>query len=216
MIFDIETVVDPAMHTGPDFAPVACWRVVAIGCMTADRFGVVQGETERDIVAAFWSYVARERPRLISWNGRGFDLPVLTMRALHYGIALPPGWFSAARSRYRDDVHLDVMDWLAEFGAARPTKLDHAAKLVGFPGKRGTDGADVSAMSRAEVERYVLCDVAQTAGVSLRAQLLRGSLTRAQYLDAARVLVRRIEEHAATKAVAEHMDRNVFFLGEAA
>jgi predicted PolB exonuclease-like 3'-5' exonuclease len=216
LVFDIETVKDPAVpYEGTEFAPPACWTVVTIGCMEiegGEHFGCVQGASEAGRIAKFFAYIDRTKPQLVSWNGRGFDVPVLTMRALKHGITLPTGWFGPARARYRDDVHWDLMDFLADHGAGRPTKLDHAARLVGMPGKLGVSGSDVAGLSQAETDAYCMTDVAQTAALALRCMLLRGTLTREQYRDAAGRLVARIEANPATKVVAEHMDRNVFLL----
>jgi predicted PolB exonuclease-like 3'-5' exonuclease len=70
------------------------------------------------------------------------------------------------------------------------------AKLCGMPGKVGIDGKDVGPMEHAgrlnEVRSYCLCDVAQTAAVFLRVQLLRGELERDAYLAAMRGLLAQI------------------------
>jgi 3'-5' exonuclease len=85
------------------------------------------------------------------------------------------------------------MDYVADFGAAKSSRLDVIAKLCGMPGKVGIDGKDVGPMVHAgrlqEVRNYCLCDVAQTAGVFLRVQLVRGELEREAYLSAMRGLI---------------------------
>ena len=61
-----------------------------------------------------------------------------------------PWWFSDRNTRYRysTDGHFDLMDFLADFGAAKNARLDVYAKLVGFPGKVGVDGSQVAADGR--------------------------------------------------------------------
>jgi 3'-5' exonuclease len=72
------------------------------------------------------------------------------------------------------------MDLLADHGAARSFSLDVAAKLIGLPGKLDAKGADVQGMVDAgrveQVRAYCMQDVAQTAALFLRVQLLRGVL----------------------------------------
>jgi predicted PolB exonuclease-like 3'-5' exonuclease len=85
------------------------------------------------------------------------------------------------------------MDYVADFGAARPSRLDVIAKLCGMPGKMGVEGKDVGPLVHAGrmalVRNYCLCDVAQTAAIFLRVQLLRGELDRDAYVAAARRLI---------------------------
>ena len=108
-------------------------------------------------------------------------MPVITSRALKHGVPMP-WWFSDRNTRYRysTEGHFDLMDFLADFGAAKNARLDVYAKLVGFPGKVGVDGSQVLPMVHAgrldEVNAYCLCDVAQTAAIFLRVELLRGSI----------------------------------------
>jgi hypothetical protein len=121
-------------------------------------------------------------------------MPVIATRCLRYGIPLKHYYRSRdMRYRFSADGHLDLMDYVADFGAARPSRLDVVAKLCGMPGKVGVDGKDVGPMVHAgriaEVRNYCLCDVAQTAAVFLRVQLLRGELDREAYVAAVQRLL---------------------------
>lgn len=210
LVLDIETV---ALEQTDTFAPASLWRIVTIGILDRDRFGVIEGETEEQKVAALVAYLERTKPDLVTFNGRGFDVPVIVARALRYGIPMP-WWYGdrSTRYRYSEHGHWDLADWLSDYGAGRFGSLHHAARLVGMPGKVGVSGGDVASLSQAEVDAYCMTDVAQTAALALRCMLLRGTLAREQYRDAAARLVARIEANPATKVVAEHMDRNVFLL----
>jgi hypothetical protein len=110
------------------------------------------------------------------------------------------------------------MDYVADFGAAKPSKLDIVAKLCGLPGKVGVDGKDVGPLVHAgrlsEVRDYCLCDVAQTAGVFLRVQLLRGELEREAYLQAMGGLVELIQEDARVAPVAAGLNVDRLLLKE--
>jgi predicted PolB exonuclease-like 3'-5' exonuclease len=109
---------------------------------------------------------------LVTWNGRTFDLPVLATRALLHGV--PWGWYYEDRNiryRYCSDGHDDLMDFMSDFGAARPMKLGDAARLVGLPGKTDMDGSKVEGIvnegknpaNEEKIAWYCLQDAVQTA-----------------------------------------------------
>ena len=134
---------------------------------------------------------------LVTWNGRGFDLPVLSMRSLKLGV--PFGWYYSDRDmryRYSENGHLDLMDFLGDYGAARFMKLDDVAHLVGLPGKiaGGITGASVhdiykssltypelAIQKMAAVGRYCLQDAIQTALIFLRTRFHMGRIDRGEY-----------------------------------
>jgi predicted PolB exonuclease-like 3'-5' exonuclease len=105
---------------------------------------------------------------------------------------------------------------VADFGAAKPSKLDIVAKLCGMPGKVGIEGKDVGPLVHAgriqEVRNYCLCDVAQTAGVFLRVQLVRGEIDREQYVAAMRGLIALIKSDPRLQPVAEALDERRLLL----
>ena len=193
LVLDIETVLDPelpiAESSEAERLPAPPHhRIVVIGVLlmgadyTVRRLGVVgDGKEEPGILNDFAQFVEERRPCLVTYNGRGFDMPVIANRCFRHGITLH--YYYAARDvryRFSPDGHLDLMDYLADFGAAKPSRLDVVAKLCGMPGKVGVAGKDVGPMVHAgrlsEVRDYCLCDVVQTAAVFLRVQLLRGEL----------------------------------------
>jgi predicted PolB exonuclease-like 3'-5' exonuclease len=144
-------------------------------------------------------------------------MPVITSRALRHGVPMP-WWFSDRNTRYRysTEGHFDLMDFLNDFGAAKSARLDVYAKLVGFPGKVGVDGSQVAPLVHAgkldEVNAYCLCDVAQTAAVFLRVELLRGSIDRVRYKELAGGLLTFIDGEPRLGPVAEKIDRGRFVL----
>lgn len=226
LILDIETIPDPELPRADDSDKVPSPpfnQIVTLGCLLLEdyvpkKLGVVgEGKSEAAILNDFAGWLDRSRPCVVTWNGRGFDMPVITSRALKHGVAMP-WWFRDRNTRYRFSVegHFDLMDFLSDFGAARASRLDAYAKLVGFPGKVGVDGSQVLPMVHAgrlrEVNDYCLCDVAQTAAIFLRVELLRGALTRAQYTDCAQSLLAFIEGDPRLKPVADLIDRPRFCL----
>lgn len=206
LVLDIETVLDAelpiAESSEAERLPAPPHhQVVVIGVLWLDadyrirRLGVVgEQKDERGMLEDFSRFLEERKPDLVTYNGRGFDLPVIAARCLRHGVPLRHYYRSRdVRYRFSPEGHLDVMDYVADFGAAKPSKLDIVAKLCGMPGKVGVDGKDVGPLVHAgrlkEVRDYCLCDVVQTAAVFLRVQLIRGELAREAYLEAMQHLI---------------------------
>ncbi len=186
--------------TGNDFLPAHVQQVVAISCALRSNDGVKVWslgsalDPEREIVQRFFDGVEKYTPQLVSWNGSGFDLPVLHYRALIHGIAGCGYWetgendkefkFNNYLARYHSR-HLDLMDVLASYNNRAWAPLDDIAQLCGLPGKLGMDGSQVgAAFRRGEVEAirsYCEADVANTYLLYQRFQLIRGTLTPEAY-----------------------------------
>lgn len=231
LVLDIETVLDPelpiAESSEAERLPAPPHHeVVAIGVLWLDsdyavrRIGIVgEGKSEAEALGDFTRFVEERRPDMVTFNGRGFDLPVIAARCLRHGLSFKH-YYRARDVRYRFSAegHLDVMDYLADFGAAKPAKLDIVAKLCGMPGKVGIDGKDVGPMVHAgrieEVRNYCLCDVVQTTGVFLRIQLLRGELTQETYLQAMRNVIEAAEADVRVKPVTAAWNRARLLLEE--
>lgn len=232
LIFDIETIVDPELPIldGPDaqkLPPPPHHRVVAIGALLLGsdlgpkRLGIIGRESDDEavILREFSELLDRHQPTLVTYNGRGFDLPVLAMRCFRHGVPFR-GYYKSRDMRYRfsEAGHFDLMDYLSDYGATRPAKLDVMAKLCGMPGKVGVDGKDVGPLYHkghiAEIRNYCLCDVIQTTGVFLRVQLLRGEINEEAYLSAMRALIDLCRTDERVSAVAEKMDVERLLLGQ--
>ena len=183
---------------GHDFLPLHQHRVVAISCALRadDGFHVWSlgepNEPEGQLVQRFFDGIEKFTPQLVSWNGGGFDLPVLHYRALLHGVRAARYWewgdedrefrYNNYLSRYHSR-HLDLMDLLGLYQSRVP--LDELAQMLGLPGKIGLHGAAVwEAFCAGEIEairRYCEADVANTYLVFLRFQLMRGVLDAAAY-----------------------------------
>jgi predicted PolB exonuclease-like 3'-5' exonuclease len=226
LILDIETIPDPELPRLDDsdrIPPPPFNQIVTLGCMLLEdhqprRLGVVgEGKSEGDMLADFAQWLDAKKPTVVTWNGRSFDMPVITSRALRHGISMP-WWFTDRNTRYRysTDGHFDVMDFLADFGAAKNARLDIYAKLVGFPGKMGVDGSQVLPLVHAgkidEVNTYCLCDVAQTAAIFLRVELLRGTFDRDRYKELGKAMMAFIDEQPRLAPLASSVDRRRFLL----
>jgi 3'-5' exonuclease len=187
-------------ESGSDFLPFEQHRVVAIACVLRSRdqlkvwsLGDLHS-SEAELITRFFEGVDRYSPDLVSWNGSGFDLPVLHYRALKAGVSAPRYWEMGdedASFRYNNYFsryhwrHLDLMDVLSSFqGRARASLADMAA-LLGLPGKLGFSSAQVwDAVldgRLAAVRDYCETDVLNTYLILLRFELFRARLERSAY-----------------------------------
>jgi len=181
--------------TGSDFLPLHQQRVVAISVAlrTADSFRVwTLGDRDADeaeIIRRFFDGIERYSPELVSWNGSGFDLPVLHYRALRHGIQAPRYWEMGESDRefkfnnYLNRFHwrhIDLMDVLAGFQMRGRASLDQMAVMLGFPGKLGMSGDKVWQCwldgGIDEIRDYCETDVLNTFLVYLRFEFMRGNL----------------------------------------
>ena len=222
LVLDIETILDPELPIvsgDPERLPSPPHhKVVVIGgllfnaaheVMRINVFGEL--EDEAGILEDFTRTMEERQPTLVTFNGRGFDMPVIATRCFRHGIPFRHYYRSReVRCRFSPEGHLDLMDYVADFGASKPSKLDILAKLCGMPGKVGIDGKDVGPMVHTgriqDVRNYCLCDVVQTAGVFLRVQLVRGEIDRERYLQSMRGLIALIKADARLRPVAEALD----------
>jgi len=196
---------------GNDFLPHYLQRIVTISCVFRDAtqfrvFSLSEPEAdEAQIIQRFFDGIERFTPQIISWNGGGFDLPVLHYRGLLHGVTAPRYWemgegdvrdardfkWNNYISRYHSR-HLDLMDLLALYQPRANAPLDELAKLMGFPGKLGMDGSAVwGAYQNGQIEDirdYCETDVVNTYLVFLRFQMMRGVLTSEEYDEELKVV----------------------------
>ena len=189
---------------GSDFLPLHLQRVVVISCALRSDEGfrvwslAEPKSGEGEIIQRFFDGVEKFTPQIVSWNGGGFDLPVLHYRGLIHRVTAPRYW-DMGEGDYRDSKdfkwnnyisryhsrHLDLMDLLAMYQPRGSAPLDQLARLMGLPGKLGMDGSAVwsawLAGRIAEIRDYCETDVVNTWLVFLRFQLMRGLLTAAEH-----------------------------------
>ena len=183
-----------ASYTNSDFLPVTFQIPIAVcvlrigsdytlqnlSCLDAPQF------RPRKIVDHFWigmnSYRSkyRDRIKLVTYNGRGFDLPLLEMAAFRYGVSCRDH-FTVGRKRF-DGWHLDLMEWFTNYGGYRMVGgLNLLSKLLGKPGKMDVQGDMVYQLHQAgkiqEINDYCMFDTLDTYFVLLRTRVLTGELT---------------------------------------
>lgn len=185
-------------EAGHDFMRLPLQRIVCISALyikdgqfslfslTADKF------SEKEILAKFFRAFSdvEKLPQLVSWNGSGFDIPVLIYRAMQYDLAAP--WLFEEGERIKNmrfnnyvnrfqTRHLDLMDRFSQYGASRREAMDIVASLYGLPGKTDVDGSMVGALVADDdwqtLSIYCESDVMNTWLIYLRWLRLTGKLS---------------------------------------
>ena len=154
------------------------------------------------ITRDFWhGWEVYNYPTLVSFNGRGFDIPLLELAAYRYGLSLKKWYaiharsFDQPRNRFNVASHLDLMELLTNHGASRFTGgLNLVANMLGKPGKMDVQGEMVQQLyEQGELDRindYCRCDVLDTYYAFLRAAVVIGWLS----LDQEQQLVTRTHD----------------------
>jgi len=183
-------------ETGSEFLSHERHRIVAISVAMRSRDSLrvwslgEEDAPEKDLIERFFDGLDKFTPDLVSWNGGGFDLPVLHYRSLLHGVSAARYWELGDHDqsfRYRNYLsrfhwrHMDLMDILSGFQGRGRIALNDAAVLLGLPGKIGMHGGEVwDAYRRGEIGRiraYCETDVLNTYLIYLRFELIRGNLS---------------------------------------
>ena len=182
-----------ASWNGSDFLPASFQIPVSVCIVKVGKDFTLQSfqclgapdHSTRKIVTEFWkglSYYTqpRNKVKLVSFNGRGFDFPLMELAAFRYGLAAP-SYYDSTRRRF--DVNaIDLLDWFNNFGAIRHVGgVNLLAKLLGKPGKIDVCGSQVYGLWKEgrlqEINDYCMSDTLDTYFVFLRTCVMRGDLT---------------------------------------
>ena len=184
--------------SGTMFQPLHLHKIVAISVLykNNEKLSLLslgdEDSSESDLLTLFFSAVDKYQPQLVSWNGKGFDSPVIHYRSLIHGVSSIKYWdkgdddrefkWNNYLNRYHDR-HLDLMDVMS--GYKKPASLTDIAQLIGAPGKYGIDGSKVTdyylANDIKKIRDYCETDVLNTYFVFLRYQLISNNITRDNY-----------------------------------
>lgn len=183
-----------------DFLPHYLQQVIAISFVYRQKesdlhIGSIgnMDDEEPKLLEKFFQIIDQRSPTLVSWNGGGFDLPVLQHRALIHGISAYRYWNMEGEAKWHNYInryqlcHIDLMDVLARYQSSTRAPLSDMAALCGFPGKLGMNGSMVwEAFQQGHhqsIRHYCETDALNTYLLFLRFQLSRGLLTREYYKD---------------------------------
>ena len=184
--------------SGTMFQPFHLHKIVAISVLykNDEKLSLLslgdEDSEESDLLNLFFSAIDKYQPQLVSWNGKGFDSPVIHYRALIHGVSSIKYWdkgdddrefkWNNYLNRYHDR-HLDLMDVMS--GYKKPASLTDIAQLIGAPGKFGIDGSKVTdyylANDIKKIRDYCETDVLNTYFVFLRYQLISNNISKDNY-----------------------------------
>ena len=194
-------------------------KVVAISFLEADivrfddkfnynftnlRSGGTSESSEEELIKGVFQYLGKKKPRIVSFNGRCFDMPVLKYRALKYGVEADWLYNSGDKwanynHRYSSDWHCDLLESLSDFGASARIKLNEVCSILGYPGKFGVDGSNVQEMYLTgkidEIRHYCETDVLNTYLLYLRYSLHCAKISKESYNKSINDLVTFIEDN---------------------
>lgn len=208
--------------SGSSFLPLPFHKIITISALICDDFGrfvkignFASNEAdsnnlpeESKILEEFLAYLNKNNPKLVSFNGRNFDLPTIMLRAMKYYLSAE-SYFETSnemmphknkwenyRSRYSENFHIDLLESLGSFGAVRGLKLDIVCKMAGIVGKYDTKGDDVYKLFYAKeyrkIEEYCQSDVLNTYWLYLKYQLLQGKISVVEYGDLLNIFLEKI------------------------
>lgn len=185
---------------GAEFVRHHLHRIVAISAVlyTPSRTHPLEvwslGEcdsTEAELLERFFKGIERYTPTLVSWNGSGFDLPVIHYRSLLQGVRATAYWKTDGDFKWDNYLnryhsrHTDLMDVLSGFQGRSSAPLDEIAVMLGLPGKMGMSGHKVCSAylngDIAGIRNYCETDVLNTYLVYLRFLWISGHLEGGAY-----------------------------------
>lgn len=215
-----------AQKSGSEFLPIPFHRIISVSSVLCDDFGhfikvgnfglkaseaymqstrdlQALNNLESGILRDFWEWFNAKQPSIVSFNGRGFDMVALTLRAMRYHIQAGAYFeinnpqynknkWENYRQRYAENFHTDLLDSLGGFGAVRGLTLDSVCKMCGIVGKYDVSGSQVHEIffdphltnkeALEKIQEYCQSDVLNTYWLYLKYLLLKGELLESDYV----------------------------------
>ncbi|WP_281747348.1 3'-5' exonuclease [Helicobacter suis] len=190
-------------HYKSTFLPLHLHKIVSIASVIADEHGYFKKvgnfgkgcDDEKTLVADFFSFFNKHKPKIVTFNGRQFDMPLLLLKALAFKLSVPSFYeqekkdnYKNYRYRYCETFHVDLLDSLGHFSGIR-FKLDGICAMCGLPGKYDLSGDQVYEFYYQEpcdlkrIDSYCQSDVLNTYWLYLKYMLSRGDLSKENYLN---------------------------------
>lgn len=244
--FDIAQEAQQAQSqkSGSSFLPPCFHRVISIACVMCDEFGAFKkvghfgksflesdfdgyddylsseflNTLEETLLNEFWLFFNKNNPKLVSFNGRGFDIPTLALRAMRYNIsawalfeqnnqALNKTKWENYRQRYSESFHTDLFDSIGQFGAIRSLNLHSLCKMLNLVGKYDMSGEQVyqtylggendtqsKKTALTLINHYCHSDVLNTYWLYLKYELLKGEISLEDYYQLLQVFCERLPQ----------------------
>ncbi|PAF54230.1 3'-5' exonuclease [Helicobacter sp. 13S00482-2] len=203
--------------SGSDFLPIYSHKIISIASVITDEYGhfikvgnfgktnnPLSNDTEKSIIEDFLKFINKSQPKLVSFNGRGFDLPTIMLRAMKYNLSAH-GYYEQDntafnktkwenyRQRFSERFHTDLLDSLGHFGVIRNLKLDNVCSMLNIPGKYDMSGDQVYkifydkemeiSQRVAKIDEYCQSDVLNTYWLYLKYELLKGEMILGDYFS---------------------------------
>ncbi|MDX2083666.1 MAG: 3'-5' exonuclease [Rickettsiales bacterium] len=200
------------------------WQVITISFLEAEitydfngqefyhlkdiRSGGDLSSLETDLVRGFFSHLKKNPSRLVSFNGKNFDLPVLKYAAMKHEIEA--SWlykmgdkWNNYNQKYALNWHCDLADAFSDFGASAKVKMNELCAAFNLPGKIGVDGAQVMEMfdqgKLTEIRNYCESDVINTYLLFLVYQHHIGSISKESFTKCREDLRQFLEKNSKDK-----------------
>ncbi|TXE88602.1 3'-5' exonuclease [Campylobacter volucris] len=199
---------------GSEFLPLPFHQIVSICAVIADKFGnfikvnKIQGENEKQMLEEFFNFIEKYQPRLISFNGKNYDMPLLVIRALKYNVNASAyldttDKWNNYKSKYAENKHCDLLESLGSFGQ-KGLKLDILCSMANLPGKYDVSGNQVLELfynnQLNKIHEYCESDTLNTYMLFLKYELIKANITKEDYIN--------ILEHFKEELVQKHSQKS--------
>lgn len=172
------------------------------------RSGGKEDSSEKELIQGVFKYLSKKTPRIVSYNGRTFDLPVLKYRAMKYNVSAP--WLHKSGDkwnnylqRYSLDWHCDLLEAFSDFGASARCKMNEICSIIGIPGKVGVDGSKVTDLydkkKVKEIRDYCETDVVNTYLLYLTYQYHSGTITEENFYNMSHDMINYLKKNQDNK-----------------
>lgn len=191
-----------------EFLPLPFHHIVSICAVLCNEFGnfikvnKIEGNNEKEMIGNFFGFIDKFEPRLVSFNGKNYDMPVLVLRALKYNIkasvyldTISDKW-NNYKSRYNEQKHCDLFESLS---AQRGVRLDTVCAMAGLPGKYDIHGDQVMKLFYAneleKIHEYCESDALNTYMLFLKYEFIKGALNESDYVNFLQTMSEYLKEH---------------------
>jgi 3'-5' exonuclease len=170
-MLNAETQRGQSIYVSDDFEDEADESRLAASKPGEDGIKFIPCADETELLAQFWE-VAKKYDSIVTFNGRGFDVPFVYLRSALLNVPISKkNWLGY---RYATEPHCDLAEQFTFYsvsgrdGAARRFNLDFYCKAFGIesPKSAGVTGMDVSTLMAdgkfREIAEYCLRDVRAT------------------------------------------------------